>query len=189
LGQLRAVIIGSDAEKLPLNSKVPADLCRKMFMQTYASQVLERNTVSSFVEPRSSRFVTPYDDLQSPSVLIADDDPNIAPLVSAALKPYHIYTEAVTGGAAALARLRQRTYHLVVLDLGMADVHGLEVLRTLREQSRLARVPVLILTANTSHQALAQSFGSGADEFLKKPFDINELGVRAFRLIRGSRQS
>jgi two-component system cell cycle response regulator CtrA len=122
---------------------------------------------------------------REPWVLIADDDPNVGPLVSAALRPYDIHTEAVGSGEDALNRLRMRKYDLVVLDLEMADIHGFEVLRALRDLPRYKKpVPVLILTANTSDDALARSFGYGADEFVKKPFDLRELGVRAFRLIR-----
>jgi CheY-like chemotaxis protein len=155
-------------------------------MQSYALQLLDRDAVSS---PRARPFLDFCADPRMPSVLVADDDPHIAPLVSAALLPYHLYTESVPDGATTLARLCGRTYDLVVLDLWMAGMHGLEVLRALRGDPRLARVPVLILTANASHLALLQSFESGADEFVRKPFDIREFGVRASRLIRGARQS
>jgi DNA-binding response OmpR family regulator len=126
--------------------------------------------------------------VELPSVLIVDDDPNIAPLVKAALKPYRIYSEAVFDGEEALTRIRQRAYDLVILDLEMGDMHGFDILRLLREQSRSAHVRVLILTGNSSHEALARSFGYGADEFMTKPFNIEELGIRAFRLIRPARQ-
>src|ERR1700722_6100475 len=95
---------------------------------TYASREFDRDAVSSFEAPRSSPFFDPRADLHLPAVLIADDDPNIAPLVIAALKPYHTYTEAVNGGVDALARLRERTFDLVILDLEMAGMHGFEVL-------------------------------------------------------------
>jgi DNA-binding response OmpR family regulator len=166
-------------------------------MQTCAAESLDAKSHDAKFRDRDAVFPsmkTPppfcdlYVDLSPPSVLIADDDPNVAPLVVAALKPYHIHTEAVTGGADALARLRERTFNLVVLDLEMAGIHGFDVLRALREIPRYERVPVLILTANGSHEAIARSFGHGADEFVKKPFDISELGLRAFRLIRPFRQ-
>jgi DNA-binding response OmpR family regulator len=155
-----------------------------MLMETHLPQPVETEAAA----PYSERTVIPaYDlelDLQPPSVLIADDDPNVAPLVRAALRPYNMHTEVVMGGADALARLRERTFNLLVLDLEMAGLHGFQVLRALRETPRYERVPVLVLTANGSNEALARSFGSGADEFIKKPFDIREFGVRAFRLVR-----
>ncbi len=153
-------------------------------MQTFVSQSLDRDAAGPFSEQRLAPVFDLQMDLRPPSVLIADDDPNVPPLVMAALKPYHMDAEIVTGGAEALARLRERSYSLLVLDLQMAGVHGLQVLRTLRETPRYERVPVLILTANASNEALARSFGNGADEFIRKPFDLREFGVRAFRLIR-----
>jgi DNA-binding response OmpR family regulator len=54
----------------------------------------------------------------------------------------------------------------------------------LRAEPRFKHLKVLILTANVSHEALARSFGHGADDFVKKPFDLHELAMRAFRLIR-----
>jgi len=120
---------------------------------------------------------------QSP-VLLIDDDPDIAPLVSAALSPFRVRLDAVTCGADALTRLQHRKYDLVVLDLGLADVHGFELLRLLRAQPRFQNTKVLVLTAATSLESLARSFGHGADDFVKKPFDLHELGMRAFRLLR-----
>lgn len=157
-------------------------------MQTFASPSLDRDAVSPAAKREILPFCDLYVDLQPPSVLIADDDPNVAPLVVAALKPYRLHTEAVHDGAHALSRLRERAFNLVVLDLEMAGVHGLDVLRALREIPRYEHLPVLILTANGSNEAIARSFGYGADEFVKKPFDISELGLRAFRLIRPFRQ-
>jgi DNA-binding response OmpR family regulator len=169
-------------------SKELACHCRNTLMQTFATQSFDRDAVAPLVKREILPFSDLYVDLQPPSVLIADDDPNIAPLVVAALKPYHMHTESVMGGAAALSRLRERAFNLVVLDLEMAGVHGLDVLRALREIPRYEHLPVLILTANGSNDAIARSFGYGADEFVKKPFDISELGLRAFRLIRPFRQ-
>ena len=139
------------------------------------------------VVSRLPEYCFPDDDVRpvqvEPSVLIVDDDPDIPPLVDAALKPFHIRTESATGGVEALKRLRISRFDLVVLDLTMADVHGYDVLRSLRQSSLNRRVPVLVLTGNGSHEAIARSFGQGADEFVRKPFDPKELGLRVFRLI------
>ena len=147
-------------------------------------QQIDRDVAFPFSEKQLKPVFDLHVDLHPPSVLIADDDPNVAPLVRAALRPYQIHTEVVLGGADALSRLRERSYNLLVLDLEMAGMHGFQVLRALRETPRYERVPVLILTANGTNEALARSFGSGADEFIRKPFDLREFGVRAFRLIR-----
>jgi DNA-binding response OmpR family regulator len=153
-------------------------------MRTPAAHPLERDAAFPFSEQQLKPVFDLHVDLHPPSVLIADDDPNVAPLVRAALKPYQIHADVVLGGVDALSRLRERSYNLLVLDLEMAGMHGFQVLRALRETPRYERVPVLILTANGTNEALARSFGSGADEFIRKPFDLREFGVRAFRLIR-----
>jgi DNA-binding response OmpR family regulator len=153
-------------------------------MRTPAPHPVDRDAAFPFSERHLAPVFDLHVDLDPPSVLIADDDPNVAPLVRAALKPYQIHTEVVLGGADALLRLRERSYNLLVLDLEMAGMHGFQVLRALRETPRYERVPVLILTANGTSEALARSFGSGADEFIRKPFDLREFGVRAYRLIR-----
>ena len=185
---LRKVLGREIVKNLAVRPKVLPGPCRKTSMHTYVAQSLDRDAVSPLIKREPVPFCDLYVDLHPPSVLIADDDPNIAPLVVAAMKPYHIHTEAVAGGADALSRLRERTYNLVILDLEMAGLHGLDVLRALREIPQYEHLPVLILTANGSNEAIARSFGYGADEFVKKPFDISELGLRAFRLIRPFRQ-
>ena len=119
-----------------------------------------------------------------PTVLIVDDNPDIAAVVNIALRPFDIRTEAVVDGLDALMHMCHRRYDLVILDLNLGDVHGLNILRDLREMPLNKNVPVLVLTADGSIETMARSFGHGADEFMEKPFDLHELGIRAFRLIR-----
>jgi CheY-like chemotaxis protein len=174
----------SSADFFAGRPKVSARSSRIITVMTSDSlQSLERE-VSQFREQPCAGLIDRGGEAGAPSVLIVDDDPNIAPLVIRALKPYRMNTEVVTGGAEALVRLRERPYSLLVLDLEMTDVHGLDVLRTLRDVPRFQRLPVMILTAHANSQTLTRSFGIGADEFMKKPFDLHEFGVRAFRLIR-----
>jgi DNA-binding response OmpR family regulator len=134
--------------------------------------------------PQASRELLPRPQAIGPAVLVVDDDPDVPPLVEAALSSFQVRIDSVHSGADALDRLRQGTYDLIVLDLGMENLHGFDVLRFLRAQPRFIHLKVLILTADTSHEALARSFGLGADDFVKKPFDLHELAIRAFRLIR-----
>jgi len=157
-------------------------------MQTYVSQSIDRDAAVPFSEQHLVPLFDVEAELHPPSVLIADDDPNVAPLVVAALKPYRMEIESVTSGADALSRLREKNYNLLVLDLEMAGIHGLQVLERLRETPRYERIPVLVLTASASSEALARCFGGGADEFIRKPFDMREFGVRAFRLIHPFRE-
>ncbi len=116
-------------------------------------------------------------------VLVVDDDPDVAPLVSAALGPFDIASDDVSDGASALARLRNGRYGLVILDLAMEGLNGFDVLLALKTEAGLRNLPVIVLTADASDQSLARSFGYGADDFLIKPFRTTELGMRAYRLL------
>src|SRR5579862_6731097 len=136
-------------------------------MPNVPPQALDRDAGFPRVPQLSTRYHRFQVDAREPSALIADDDPDIHPLVATALKPFHFRTETVASGADALVRLRALRYDLVVLDLEMIGVHGFDVLRALRELPLYERVPVLVLTANSTDDAIARSFGYGADEFVK----------------------
>lgn len=115
--------------------------------------------------------------------LVIDDDPDIPPLVRAALAPFEIHAESVRNGWDAFASMETGLYHLIVLDIGLEDLNGFDVLRALKRTGRHRRVPVIILTSDDTNEALARSFGYGADDLVTKPFDPHELGMRAFRLV------
>ncbi len=91
--------------------------------------------------------------------------PKSPPLVGLALSRYDFQTEGVSDGAAALVRLHSRVYDLVILDLGMVVLDGFEVLHAMKRERSLREIPVIVLTADRSEQALARSFGYGADDF------------------------
>ena len=112
----------------------------------------------------------------------------MAPLVGAAFRPFGLRLDSVKRGTEVLARLQSGDYDLLVLDLGLGDIHGFDVLRALRagpcDLRGVQITPVLILSGNDTDEALARSFGYGADDYVRKPFDSFNLGVRALRLIR-----
>jgi len=120
---------------------------------------------------------------RKPSALVVDDDPDIPPLVELALERYTISSDHTTDGASAMARLRSGIYDLLILDLGLAGLTGFDILQALKKDSRLREIPVIVLTGNDSEEALARSFGYGADDFVLKPFKSTELGMRAYRLL------
>src|SRR5579871_6206159 len=97
--------------------------------------------------------------VRKPSALVVDDDADIPPVVELALARFAISCESVNDGAVAISRLRASTYDLVVLDLAMPGTTGFDVLRVMKKDSRLRRIPVIVLTANNGDEALARSFG------------------------------
>jgi DNA-binding response OmpR family regulator len=120
---------------------------------------------------------------RKPSALIVDDDPEILPLVKAALSRYAISCDGVNDGARVMEQLRTHSYDVVLLDLAMEGLAGFDVLLALKKDARFREIPVIVLTGNESDEALARSFGYGADDFVLKPFRPNELGMRAYRLL------
>ncbi|MGN4150346.1 response regulator [Burkholderia gladioli] len=117
-------------------------------------------------------------------VLLVEDNPSLAQSLTDALAAARFAVDHMTDGEAADHLLRTQDYALVILDLGLPRLDGLEVLRRLR--ARRNAVPVLILTAHGSVEDRVRGLDLGADDYLAKPFELTELEARARALIRRS---
>jgi DNA-binding response OmpR family regulator len=117
-------------------------------------------------------------------VLLVEDDAMIGDAVLDALRADHYAVDWVRDGAMADAALRTATYDLVLLDLGLPKRDGLEVLRALR--ARQVTTPVLITTARDAVGDRIAGLDAGADDYVLKPFDTDELLARIRALIRRS---
>jgi two-component system OmpR family response regulator len=115
-------------------------------------------------------------------LLLVEDDTMIGEVVLDQLRAEHYAVDWVRDGEMALTALQSQTYDLVLLDLGLPRVDGLEVLRSLR--GRKLRVPVLIATARDSVQQRVQGLDAGADDYNLKPYDLDELLARIRALLR-----
>ena len=115
-------------------------------------------------------------------LLIVEDNQALARDIQSAFQAKGYAVDRVADGEEADAALHAQGYDLVILDLGLPELDGLEVLRRLRR--RKSRVPVLILTARDSVQDRVQGLNLGADDYLGKPFSLAELEARAGALIR-----
>jgi DNA-binding response OmpR family regulator len=115
-------------------------------------------------------------------ILLVEDDPRLSVLVQDALqrRGHAVDTEAT--GRGAIARLAVDPYTVVILDLGLPDLDGIEVTDTIRRRGW--QVPVLILTARDAVPERIRGLESGADDYLTKPFDIDELVARVQALAR-----
>ena len=109
-------------------------------------------------------------------ILVVEDEPRISSFLTKGLRAQGFVTELAEDAATALARARTETYDLVVLDLGLPDRDGLDVLRELRRLD--VRVPVIILTAREGVSHTVAGFESGADDYVVKPFSFEELLAR-----------
>ncbi len=114
-------------------------------------------------------------------ILIVEDEPAIAEAVEYALKAEGFEVEAVDDGNDALEQARTRPYDLLVLDLMLPGLSGIEVCRRLREESP---VPILMLTAKDGEVDRVLGLEVGADDYVAKPFSMPELVARVRALLR-----
>ena len=124
------------------------------------------------------------------TVLIVEDEQAIAENLLLVLERDGFAGEIAPTARAALDRLEHGAYDLVLLDIGlpgMDGMDGLEVLARMRHELRLP-TPVLMLTARTGLEDKQQGFSGGADDYLTKPFALEEVLMRARALIRRSKQ-
>ena len=115
-------------------------------------------------------------------VLLVEDDPMIGESIRQGLRQDGVAVDWVQNGEAAALALRTIAYALVLLDLGLPRTSGLEVLTTLRRTGHAT--PVLILTARDTVADRVLGLDSGADDYLVKPFALEELAARMRALLR-----
>jgi two-component system response regulator MprA len=118
----------------------------------------------------------------SQKLLVVDDDPALARTLRRALGIEGYAVECAADGAEALHRLAATSYDAVVLDVSMPRVDGLAVCRRMRE--RRDRTPVLMLTARDAVEDRVSGLDAGADDYLVKPFALDELNARVRALLR-----
>jgi two-component system OmpR family response regulator len=115
-------------------------------------------------------------------LLIAEDDQVLADALLRSLRSIGYAVDQVDNGSDADAALSAHEFDLLILDLGLPRLHGLEVLRRLR--SRGSKAPVLILTAADSVEQRVEGLDLGADDYMAKPFSLQELEARVRALTR-----
>ena len=120
----------------------------------------------------------------SPRILIVEDDPDIAQLVARYLDKAGFITDSVASGREALQALAEKAPDLMVLDLMLPQVDGLEVCRRVRSTEATAGLPIIMLTARGEESERIVGLELGADDYLAKPFSPNELVARVRALLR-----
>lgn len=117
------------------------------------------------------------------SILVVEDHPTIARQVVDFLDGLKWHTDHAGAGALAIALALREPYDVILLDLNLPDIDGLEVCRAIKAGAP-RNVPVLMLTARDAFEDKARGFHGGADDYLTKPFDLRELALRCEALAR-----
>ena len=116
-------------------------------------------------------------------VLLLEDDPALNDLLNEHLIDKGYEVTLCTNGQEALENLIDNIYDIALLDINTPIITGLEVLKTLRDDYK-NRTPVIILTAYQDTKHLKESFENGVDDYIKKPFDLEELDQRIIKLCK-----
>lgn len=118
-------------------------------------------------------------------VLVVDDEPGINDLICDALRLAGYETTSAAHGMEALRILREESIDLAIIDVNMPTMDGYELLERMRSSG--LHTPAIVLTARSDKEATRTSFGLGADDFVRKPFGIEELTLRVAAVLRRSR--
>ena len=123
-----------------------------------------------------------------PRVLVVDDEQDIARLIKHALeKGADAEVDVVGGGDEALKAAAEQPPDVIILDLKLPVLSGLEVCRILRSRPATAKVPIIMLTARTSETDRVVGLDVGADDYITKPFSLRELAARVRAVLRRGR--
>jgi two-component system response regulator QseB len=120
-------------------------------------------------------------------LLIVEDDPRIAAVLAKGLGKQGFESESVTTGSEAIARIEAGGIDLLLLDLGLPDLDGLEVLRVLRERG--VAVPVIVITSRTDPRDRATALELGVREYLTKPFAWADVWAAVRRCVTAREQA
>ena len=115
-------------------------------------------------------------------ILLVEDDPSLARGIAAMLRNAGHTIDSAEDGESALMMAGAEPYALITLDLGLPDISGFEVLRSLRQSG--SKTPVLVLTARDAVEDRVAGLDHGADDYLLKPFEPSELEARVRALLR-----
>lgn len=121
-------------------------------------------------------------------ILVVDDDPDILQFVRLNLELDGFEVEVAGGGREALEKAAADPPDLMLLDVMMPEIDGLTVLRRMRSDPPTANVPVIVLTARSLAEDRVKGLDLGADDYITKPFDLEELIARVRTVLRRSRQ-
>jgi phosphate regulon transcriptional regulator PhoB len=122
-------------------------------------------------------------------ILIVEDEPDIAELISYNLKKEGFEPATVGDGEEALRLIRKSSFDLIILDLMLPGIQGIDLCRIIRNDSSTRRVPIVMLTAKVQEHDRVLGLETGADDYLSKPFSTRELIARVRAVLRRSTEN
>ncbi|MEX2283771.1 MAG: response regulator [Gemmatimonadota bacterium] len=140
----------------------------------YLAKAAGRNRVCSAIEASN---------LPRPAALLVEDDDAVAAVVSALLDRDGLDVSRYAEAKPALSAMEQRAFSIAIVDLGLPDMSGLELLACIRRLPRIKPLPVLMLTGSGAENDIVDAFALGVNDYVTKPFLARELRARVCRLI------
>jgi len=119
-------------------------------------------------------------------ILVVDDEPDIVSLVSFNLKKEGFSVTAVHEGGDTLDLVKKKEFDLILLDLMLPGIHGMEICRILRTGPKTKHIPIIMLTAKGDEADRVRGLETGADDYMTKPFSPRELIARVKAVLRRS---
>lgn len=115
------------------------------------------------------------------NILVVEDDHSVRNLVSTTLQTHGYQFDAMIDGESALLAMTSHHYDIILLDLGLPDQDGIDIIKTVRTFSV---IPIIVLSARSSNEDKIAALDAGADDYLTKPFNIDELLARVRSTLR-----
>ena len=119
--------------------------------------------------------------MNKPTILVVEDDVPVRCLITTTLKTHGYKYLTASNGETAIMMTTSHNPDIMLLDLGLPDIDGIEVIRSVRTWSNL---PIIVLSARSEDSDKIEALDNGADDYLTKPFHMDELLARIFSLIR-----
>ncbi len=116
------------------------------------------------------------------SILVAEDEPSVRRLISFKLEKQNFLVEEAENGEEAMEKLCSTSYDILILDLMLPRLDGMQILKKIKKEE--IDIPVLILSAKSQEKDITRGFELGADDYLTKPFKSQELIIRVKKLVQ-----
>ncbi|WP_438480769.1 response regulator [Oleiharenicola lentus] len=122
--------------------------------------------------------------MEKKKILVVDDEPDVTDLVAYHLKAKGFHVETLNDATSSIAKARSYQPDLIILDIMMPHLSGIQICRILRADPKLAKAPIVFLTAKAEPHDRIEGLESGADDYLGKPFSPKELVLRVESILR-----